>query len=74
MKNIMIILLGLINTLHGVLHIIQFLQSVLLASGHNEQIEKVMENPIFSIIMASIGIITLIIGIKDYLHHKKCKH
>jgi hypothetical protein len=45
-----------------------------LASGHNDRIEKIMENPFFSIIMGLIGLLTLVIGIKDYIHHKKCKH
>lgn len=73
-KIIMIIILGLINTLHGLLHIIQFIQSMFLASGHNDRIEKIMENPFFSISMGLIGLLTLVIGIKDYIHHKKCKH
>lgn len=73
-KIILIITLGVINTLHGLLHIIQFIQSMLLASGHNEHIESIMENPIFSILMGVIGIITLVIGIRDYIHHKKCNH
>lgn len=73
-KIILIITLGVINTLHGLLHIIQFIQSMLLASGQNEHIEGLMENPIFSILMGVIGIITLVIGIRDYIHHKKCNH
>ena len=73
-KIIMIIILGLINTLHGLLHIIQFIQSMFLASGYNDRIEKIMENPFFSIAMGLIGLLTLVIGIKDYVHHKKCKH
>jgi hypothetical protein len=35
-------------------------------------IEGVMHNPIFALIMGIIGILTLVIGIKDYRHHRKC--
>jgi hypothetical protein len=73
-KIIAFILLGLLNTLHGLLHIIQFIQSAFLASGSNDHIHTIMENPIFSISMGIIGIITLIIGIRDWIHHRKCKH
>jgi hypothetical protein len=31
-----------------------------------------MHNPIFALIMGVVGILTLVIGIKDYRHHKKC--
>jgi len=36
-------------------------------------IQNLMENPIFALVMGVVGILTLIIGIKDYKHHKKCK-
>ena len=29
---------------------------------------------VFAIIWAVIGILTLVIGIKDYRHHRKCNH
>jgi len=35
-------------------------------------IEGVMHNPVFALIMGIIGILTLVIGIKDYRHHRKC--
>jgi hypothetical protein len=42
-------------------------------NSHNEGfIEQVMHNPIFALIMGIVGILTLVIGIKDYRHHKKC--
>lgn len=80
-KILLIISIGLLNTIHGIFHIIQFIQSMILmsysTSSHNEEnsiIEKIMHNPIFALIMGIIGITTLFIGIKDYIHHKKCNH
>jgi hypothetical protein len=79
-KSILLISVGLLNLLHGSFHIIQFIQSMILvaySTNHLEHedniIEKVMHNPIFALIMGSIGILTLVIGIKDYRHHKKCE-
>ncbi len=78
-KSIVLISVGVLNVLHGSFHIVQFIQSmffVVYAShdhSHGEGfIESVMHNPIFALIMGLIGILTLVIGIKDYRHHKKC--
>ncbi len=80
-KHIVLISVGVLNVLHGSFHLIQFIQSMFFVAyathehDHNESfIEKVMHNPIFALIMGIIGIITLVIGIKDYRHHKKCQH
>jgi hypothetical protein len=80
MKKIFIIIfIGFLNTIHGLLHIIQFIQSMILlkystVKEEHSFVEEMIHNPIFSLIMGFIGIITLIIGIKDYLHHKKHKN
>lgn len=63
--------------MHGLLHIIQFIQSMILLNYSTVEedhsfIEEMIHNPIFSLIMGIVGITTLIIGIKDYIHHKKC--
>lgn len=78
-KSIFLISVGILNLLHGSFHIIQFIQSMIFVfySTHNIEdehsfIEGVMHNPIFALIMGAIGVMTLIIGIKDYKHHKKC--
>jgi hypothetical protein len=67
--------------LHGSLHIIQFAQSMVLVSysidHHREPttlIDEVIHHPIFGLTMGLIGLITLIIGIRDYIHHRKCNH
>lgn len=66
--------LGSVNLLHGILHIVQFVQSVLLiGSGHNETLESFLHSPILSFVWAIVGLITIIIGIKDFRHHKNCK-
>jgi len=81
-KSLILISVGVLNFLHGMFHIIQFIQSMLLVAystehvhnDHESWIDKIMHSPIFAIVWAVIGILTLIIGIKDYRHHKKCNH
>lgn len=79
-KHIVLISVGVLNVLHGSFHIIQFIQSMFFVAyathdhdHHDGVIEKVMHNPIFALLMGLIGILTLVIGIKDYRHHKKCE-
>jgi sensor domain CHASE-containing protein len=77
-KHIILISIGILNVLHGLFHIIQFIQSAFFVAyathnhHHESWIEKVMHNPIFALLMGLIGILTLIIGIKDFRHHQKC--
>jgi uncharacterized membrane protein len=82
-RSLLFIGLGTINLLHAGLHIIQFIQSLFLVSmsvehhhhHHDESfLETLLHNPIFALIWGIIGILTLIIGIKDFKHHNKCKH
>ena len=79
-KYIALISVGIFNTLHASIHIIQFIQSMLLLSTnlekheHDSFIEALLHNPILNIIWAIVGLFTLYLGIKDYLHHKNCKH
>jgi len=53
--------LGLLNFIHGMFHIVQFIQSVILISETHET-----HSVWFSILWAGIRV-------KDYLHHKKCE-
>lgn len=73
-KGITFIGIGLFNILHASLHIVQFIQSVILIGYSTESplAEKILDSPIFSLIMGIVGIVTLSIGLKDYFHHKKC--
>ena len=83
-KSIILIGVGVLNFLHASLHIVQFVQSLLLINAathkhhhhhHDESfIESVLHNPYFAILWGIIGIVTLWIGIKDFIHHRKCKH
>jgi hypothetical protein len=81
-KAIILISVGILNLLHGMLHIVQFIQSLLLVSysieTHNHDneswIQHFLHNPFFAFFWAIIGVLTFIIGIKDYRHHKKCDH
>jgi hypothetical protein len=73
-----LILLGVLNVLHASTHIFQLIQSVLLMSyslsGHEEtRFHRFMENPWVGVFWGFIGILTVIIGIRDYRHHKKHK-
>ena len=77
-KYIFLISVGVLNLFHGLFHIIQFIQSAFIVAyatqshhHHNESfIDSVMHSPIFALIMGVVGILTLVIGIKDYRHHK----
>lgn len=80
-KSLILISLGLLNFLHGIFHIIQFIQSMMLVAytteSHHETdtiLEKIIHHPALAILWAIIGFLTLAIGIKDFLHHRKCKH
>jgi len=79
-KHVVLISVGVLNVLHGSFHIIQFIQSMFFVAyathehTHDEGfIERIMHHPIFALLMGIIGILTLVIGIRDYRHHKKCE-
>lgn len=79
-KSLLLIGVGVMNFLHAILHILQFLQSIVLVNAatehhhhHDEGIlETMLHSPYFAILWGLIGIFTLWIGIKDFIHHKKC--
>ena len=75
-KSTILIGIGSLNLIHGVLHILQFIQSVLLVSTSvNEKhsgIDSFLHSPVLSVIWAIIGLVTLYIGIKDFKHHNNC--
>jgi hypothetical protein len=77
-KSLFLISIGVLNLLHGFTHIIQLVQSMLLvayASEHNHEegfVHGLLHNPVLALIWAAIGIVTVVIGIKDYRHHNKC--
>lgn len=92
-KYITIISLGIINLLHASLHILQFIQSVILVNASTKKprnfgekylteitnpnqdiLSNILHSPYFAVLWAIIGIFTLYVGIKDFIHHKKCKH
>jgi len=83
-KSMILIGLGVINLLHAGLHILQFIQSMILvrAASFGPKVEHVDKNaidtmlhsPYFAILWAFVGLFTLVIGIKDFIHHRKCNH
>ena len=73
-----IIAVGLLNVIHGGVHVFQFIQSFLLSyySIYHKDggwIHKLMENPWMGLVWGLLGIFTLYIGYNDYKHHKKHK-
>jgi len=71
-----IIAVGVLNVIHGAVHIFQFIQSLFLtyySFQHDEDnwVHKVMENPIMGLLWGFLGFVTLYIGWKDYKHHKE---
>lgn len=77
-RHLSIILLGVINIIHASFHVIQVVQSVFIATysltnNKNNWAFKFMESPVVGFISLAIGIFTVIIGIRDYKHHKHHK-
>lgn len=68
-KSLLLIGLGSINILHAGLHIVQFVQSLMLVSksAHSDT-----DNPWWSLLWAVVGLLTLYVGIKDFRHHNHC--
>jgi hypothetical protein len=75
-KKILLIGSGFLNLIHAGTHLIQFIQSVFLISYTQEHHhhDDWLHNPFLSILWAIIGLITLYVGIKDYIHHRRCNH
>ncbi len=75
-RNALLILTGLFNVIHAFTHIIQFIQSLFLFNlsltkhEHNSFIDELLHNPYLSLIWAIIGIVSLIVGIKDIINKK----
>lgn len=65
-KSWLLIGLGSINILHAGLHLVQFIQSVMLVTKQSD------ENPLWSLLWASVGLLTLYVGVKDFKHHNHC--
>lgn len=77
MKNKSFLLIGLggINILHASLHLLQFFQSIILVVNSQTPCEHetgLLHNPIFNLVWAVVGIITLYVGVKDFRHHNHC--
>jgi len=74
-----IILLGVLNVIHGGIHIFQFLQSMALAYYYNIEgrehnwLHGILEHPVTGFVMGFVGFLTLGIGYRDYKHHKNNK-
>lgn len=80
MKGYLILIgVGLFNSIHALLHLIQFIQSLMilsLSTSHRESegiVQEVLHNPFFNMVVGLIGVVSLVVGIRDFIHHKKCK-
>lgn len=70
-----LITVGVLNVIHGGIHIFQFIQSMLLTyfsftHQDNSTLEMIMESPWMGLLWGALGILTLYIGWNDYKHHK----
>ena len=63
---------GILNLIHGGTHIIQFIQSMFLINYSNGCSHGWLDSPYMSFVWGAVGIVTLVTGIYDYRHHKKC--
>lgn len=68
-----IISVGIVNLLHGFIHLFQFIHSILLVGLSSELLTEIVHNPFFNFSIGMIGVISLWIGVIDYRHHKICK-
>lgn len=59
---------GVLNLVHGLFHLLQAFQSILLVHHSHEHSSIWM-----SVVWAAVGVVSLAIGIRDYKHHNKCK-
>lgn len=72
-RSYFIISVGIVNVLHGFMHLFQFIQSVLLVGFTSEFLSEFIHNPFFNFLIGFIGVVSLWIGFVDYRHHKICK-
>lgn len=75
-KSLLLIGLGSINILHASLHLLQFIQSIILVVNSQatpcENETGLLHNPIFNLVWAVVGLLTLYVGIRDFKHHNHC--
>jgi uncharacterized membrane protein len=77
-KGKVLLTVGFINFVHGLIHLLQFAQSIFLAtyavkSVKETSIHKALESPYMGIFWGLIGLLTMYIGYRDYKHHKHHK-
>lgn len=68
--------LVIMNALHGLTHLVQMMQSglLILASGeHLNHNHSFLDKPGFHLAMGLVAILTLVFGIRDFIHHYKHK-
>ena len=74
-----LLVLGLLNVIHGLSHLLQLVQSLFLASYSFDKpkepnwITNIIESPCMGFVWLLIGALTMYLGIRDFKHHKKHK-
>lgn len=70
-SSMLLIGLGSVNLLHAGLHLLQFVQSIILVTSavKCEHEQGFLHSPIFNLIWAIVGLLTLYVGVKDFKHH-----
>lgn len=79
-KSLLLVSAGLFNILHALLHVLQVFQSFYLTHsvlsstcGHSDNlVEKILHSPYAAILWVIVGLSTLVIGVRDFIHHKRC--
>ena len=70
--------LGVFNILHASTHLLQAIQSFGLIyyshDQHEHHHDNILYHPVLQILYFLIGVFTLYIGVKDFIHHRKCEN
>lgn len=77
-KHKTLLFVGALNLFHGLMHIFQFLQSVILTyynieGKEHSWLHELLESPLMGFVWGMTGVLTLVIGYRDYKHHKNQK-
>lgn len=74
-----LVILGVLNVIHGLSHLVQLGQSLCLAfyslGNHKEDnwYHNMMDSPWMGLIWVIVGCLTIYLGIRDFRHHIKHK-
>ena len=74
-KSFSLIGIGVLNVLHGSIHLLQAIQSIFIVTAtENSWTHTLMESPYMAPVWIFIGVVSLVLGYRDYKHHHKHKN